>query len=200
MMLSFNEEMKIIDEKTIQLDRELSELDQIVLKFVKILQKHVRYVLVSGYVAILFGRSRGTEDVDFIIEKLSKDKFFKLYHELLENGFWSISVDDPQELFALLSEEKLAVRFAEKGKVFPNMEVKFVRDALDTWALKERIKIIIKNGDLFTSQIEMQIAYKKFILKSPKDLEDARHLQKLFNVNEDKINKYKLILEQYGRI
>ena len=200
MMLSFNEEMKIIDEKTIQLDRELSELDQIVLKFVNILQKHVRYVLVSGYVAILFGRSRGTEDVDFIIEKLSKDKFFKLYHELLENGFWSISVDDPQELFALLSEEKLAVRFAEKGKVFPNMEVKFVRDALDTWALKERIKIIIKNGDLFTSQIEMQIAYKKFILKSPKDLEDARHLQKLFNVNEDKINKYKLILEQYGRI
>ena len=199
-MLSFNEEMKIIDEKTIQLDRELSELDQIVLKFVKILQKHVRYVLVSGYVAILFGRSRGTEDVDFIIEKLSKDKFFKLYHELLESGFWSISVDDPQELFALLSEEKLAVRFAEKGKVFPNMEVKFVRDALDTWALKERIKIIIKNGDLFTSQIEMQIAYKKFILKSPKDLEDARHLQKLFNVNEDKINKYKLILEQYGRI
>jgi hypothetical protein len=192
--------MKIVDEKTIQLDRELSELDQIVLKFVNILQKYVNYVLISGYVAILFGRSRGTEDVDFIIEKMSQKKFFQLYEELLRKGFWSISVDDPKELFMLLNEEKLAVRFAEKGKVFPNMEVKFVRDALDTWALKERIKIITKNGDLFTSQLEMQIAYKKFILKSPKDLEDARHLQKLFNVEEDKINKYKLILEQYGRI
>ncbi len=56
--------MEIIDEKNIKLDRELNELDLFVLDFVKILEKQVKYVLISGYVALLFGRSRTTEDVD----------------------------------------------------------------------------------------------------------------------------------------
>ena len=61
--------MKLIGEKAIRLDRELSELDKLVLAFVRILEKHVPYVLVSGYVAILFGRARGTEDVDFLLRQ-----------------------------------------------------------------------------------------------------------------------------------
>lgn len=192
--------MEFIDERTIKLDRELSELDKIVLKFVNVLKKYAGYVLISGYVAILFGRSRGTEDVDFIIEKISKEKFKEFYQDLMSSGFWAISVDDPEELFALLDEEKLGVRFAEKGKVLPNMELKFVKDALDQLALKEKIKVITKEGELYTSKIEMQIAYKRLILKSQKDLEDARHLQKLFNIPEEKINKFKFLLEQYGRL
>ena len=56
--------MKILNDKTIKLDRELNELDLFVLDFVKVLEKHARYVLISGYVALLFGRSRTTEDVD----------------------------------------------------------------------------------------------------------------------------------------
>lgn len=41
------------------LERELSMLDKFVIGFTRLLEKHgVRYVVVSGYVAIVFGRSR----------------------------------------------------------------------------------------------------------------------------------------------
>ena len=50
-------------------NRELFGLDTLVLKFVKILDAHeIDYVIISGYIAILFCRSRNTEDVDLFIE------------------------------------------------------------------------------------------------------------------------------------
>ena len=79
--------MKLIGEKAIRLDRELSELDKLVLAFIRILEKHVPYVLVSGYVAILFGRARGTEDVDFLLRPITFEEFQRLYADLLRQGF-----------------------------------------------------------------------------------------------------------------
>ncbi|MBU2634051.1 MAG: hypothetical protein KJ674_02295 [Nanoarchaeota archaeon] len=64
--------MKFINSKTIQLDKDLNELDKFVLKFIKILEKHTSYVIVSGYVSILLGRTRATEDVDVFIKELNK--------------------------------------------------------------------------------------------------------------------------------
>ncbi|MBU0470852.1 MAG: hypothetical protein KKA62_03920 [Nanoarchaeota archaeon] len=192
--------MEMIDERTIKLERRLNNLDRIVLKFVKILEKHTDYVLISGYVAILLGRTRGTEDVDFFINKLSKEQFSSFYKDLLDNGFWAINADDVEELYSMLKDDRLAVRFAERGNVAPNMEVKFVKDALDELAMKEKIKVITEEGKLFISRIDLQIAYKKFVLASYKDLEDARHLQKLFDIKDETINKYKILFEQYGRI
>ncbi|MBI2103110.1 hypothetical protein HYT55_04675 [Candidatus Woesearchaeota archaeon] len=191
--------MEIIDDKTIILDRELSELDQIVLRFVHILEKHVPYVLISGYVSILFGRPRTTEDVDLFIAPMSKEQFQALYDDLLSNGFWSIISDDVSELYSQL-QDKLSIRFAEKGKVLPNMEVKFVRDVLDRITLQGKVKVITKEGDLFVGNIEQQIAYKKFVLMSQKDLEDARHLQHLFGIDDHNINKYKEVFKYYGRL
>lgn len=191
--------MKIIDEKTIILERELSELDEIVLRFVHILEKHVSYVLISGYVAILFGRTRTTEDVDLFIAPMSKEQFQALYDDLLKNGFWSIISDSADELYSTL-QDKLSIRFAEKGKVFPNMEVKFVRDVLDKITLQSKVKVMTKGGDLFVGNIGQQIAYKKFILMSQKDLEDARHLQLLFGIDDHNINKYKEVFKHYGRL
>lgn len=191
--------MKILNEKIIILERELSELDLFVLSFVQILEKYVSYTLVSGYVAILFGRSRGTEDVDIISDKLSKEQFGKLYQELLKNNFWALNADSEEELFSLLNE-KIAVRFAEKGKVIPNIELKFVKDELDHFTLREKVKVVTERGDIFVPNLSLQVAYKKFVLGSPKDLEDALHLQKLFHISEENINKYKQLFEQYGRI
>jgi hypothetical protein len=191
--------MKIIDDQTIVLERELNDLDKFVLRFTKILEKYTNYVLISGYVAILFGRSRGTEDVDLFIEKISKEKFIELYRDLQSDNLWAINADDQDELFSMLNEG-LAIRFAEKGQVIPNMEMKFTKDFLDEFAMKNKIKVETEEGILWTSKIGMQIAYKKFVLKSKKDLEDAQHLQKLFDINEEKINKYKLLFAKYGRI
>ncbi len=191
--------MKVVDEKTIILERELSELDEIVLHFVHILERHISYVLISGYVAILFGRTRTTEDVDLFIAPMSKEQFQALYDDLLKNGFWSIISDSADELYSTL-QDKLSIRFAEKGKVFPNMEVKFVRDLLDRITLQSKVKVITKGGDLFVGNIEQQIAYKRFILMSQKDLEDAHHLQLLFGIDDHNINKYKEVFKHYGRI
>jgi len=169
------------------------------LKFLNILKKRVDYVLISGYVALLFGRSRGTEDVDLLIPKISEGEFKQLYEELLKKGFWCINADSREELYSML-KSKLAIRFAEKEKVIPNMEMKFAKDMLDNLTLNDKIKVITEGGEVFISRIELQIAYKRFVLKSPKDLEDARHLQKLFKISEEKINSYKTILKEYGRI
>jgi len=55
--------MEWINGKKIKLDKPINELDKFVLHFIKILEKHVDYVIISGYVAIPLGRSRATEDV-----------------------------------------------------------------------------------------------------------------------------------------
>lgn len=191
--------MKVIDEKNIILNRELNELDLFVLKFVKTIERNVPYVIISGYVALLFGRSRGTEDVDLFIIPLNQEKFHQIYYELKQAGFWAINTDNEEELYSML-KSGLAIRFAERNKVIPNMEVKFTKDIIDYITLEERISVKTKQGELFISNLAFQIAYKRFILSSPKDLEDALFLQRLFNINEEKINKYKQILTENGRI
>ncbi|MEK6900654.1 MAG: hypothetical protein AABX05_06010 [Nanoarchaeota archaeon] len=191
--------MEWIDGKTIKLEKKLSDLDNFVLKIAPIIGKHCNYVLISGYVAIFFGRTRTTEDVDMFIEKISREKFSALYKDLLAQGFWAINADSEEELFSML-QDHLAIRFAERGKAVPNMEVKFVKDLLDAIAMSEKIKVITKKGELWVSSIPMQIAYKRYVLQTPKDLEDARHLQGIFNVKDETIKNYKSLFKQYGRI
>lgn len=191
--------MKFLDDNTILLEKEVNELDKLVLDFISILKRHTEYAIISGYVAILFGRSRGTEDIDLYIPVLTKEQFNNLYQDLLNHNFWSVTVDSVDELYSML-KDKLGIRFAVRDKVVPNMEVKFVKDKLDEFSLKTRIKVILSAGELFVSDIPLQIAYKKFVLKSKKDLEDARHLQKLFDLSDEKINKYQVLLKTYGRL
>lgn len=54
----------------IKLKKEPNDLDRLVTDFVKILDRNsIKYVLVSGYVSILFGRSRSSEDIDMIVKR-----------------------------------------------------------------------------------------------------------------------------------
>ena len=46
------------EERRIILNRELSNLDDFALNFTRIVKKHARYVIISGYVSILLGRTR----------------------------------------------------------------------------------------------------------------------------------------------
>ena len=85
-------------------------------------------------------------------------------------------------------EDNLAICFADKEKVIPNMEVKSVHDNLDDYSLKNKIKVVMNEGYLWTSKISLQIAYKRYVLKSSKYFEDALHLQKIFKIKEDEIN------------
>ena len=55
--------------------------------FVNVVKKHAKYIIVSGFVAIAHGRSRGTEDIDMIIERIGKKEFIKMHNELEMAGF-----------------------------------------------------------------------------------------------------------------
>jgi hypothetical protein len=89
--------MKYIKEKRqIILDRDLSQLDKFVLDFCTILDE---YVLVSGYVSILFGRSRATEDVDLLIPPMSFDAFKKFWKKAYEKGFECLNTSKKEEAF-----------------------------------------------------------------------------------------------------
>lgn len=176
------------DKKEIHFERDLNNLDKFVFDFVSLLDS---YVLVSGYVPIINGRSRGTEEVDLLVPKMDLRDFEKLWKRLDENGFECLNTPKVEDAFEMLNEH--AIRFARKGKAVPNIEFKLVDNGLGKYALENRIKLFLKDKMFWISPLELQIAYKLFLasdgtdeeLIQDKDIEDARHLYKLF---EDKIN------------
>ncbi len=189
--------MEFIDGKTIKLDKDPNELDKLVITFIDILKKYANYVVVSGYVAILFGRSRGTEDIDILIEEIPKEQFFKFLEDIIKHRFWCINTDEREEMYDMLQTGD-AIRFAIKHTFQPNFEVKFIKDKIQERAIKEKIKVILPKYEMYTSPLEMQIAYKEVMLKSEKDKEDALHLRKLFKekLNESRIEMYKNLINE----
>jgi len=171
-------------------NKELSQLDRLVLRFVKILEKaRIDYVIISGYIAILFGRSRNTEDVDLFIEEMPFEKFKDFWEELEKEGFECINAFEPESAYYDYLKEMLALRFAEKGNFEPNFELKFPKTDLNQYSLKNKIIVEIGNETLNTSKMELQIAFKLY-LGSDKDIEDAIHLWEVF--------KGKLNMELFG--
>lgn len=164
----------------IVLKRELSNLDKLVLRFMKILDKHkIDYVIISGYIAILFGRSRHTEDVDLFIEEMPLEKFLQFWEELDKEGFECLNTSNAKEAYEYYLKDMLALRFAEKGMIQPNFELKFPKSKYNEYSLKNKVEVILEKEKLNTSEIELQIAFK-LSLGGDKDFEDARHLYKIF--------------------
>ena len=85
-------------------------LDEFVENFCRIVDKHVRYIVCSGFVAIAHGRTRGTEDIDMIIEKMDKDSFIKLHKDLRENGFICLQSDNPELIYSNYLEKGDSVK------------------------------------------------------------------------------------------
>ncbi len=174
-------------------------LDEVCLKFCNILEKHCKYIVVSGFVAISAGRSRGTEDIDVIIERISSETFTKMHRDLEKAGFECIQGADPLELYNLYLRDNLPIRYTLAGYPLPEMEVKPAKDFLDEIQIQNRIKIPLTGLDVWFSSIETNIAFKEELLKSDKDLEDSRHLRKVFKdeINETNIVKLKELIKKY---
>jgi len=188
--------MQFIGKRTIKLDKVKTELDSFLIDFIRILEKHTKYVIISGYVSILFGRTRGTEDIDVLIERLDKGKFSNLYGELKRHGFYCLNAKTLDDVFGQISE-KLAVRFAKERSVIPNIEVKFPKTAPEKELFKDYLTVIMPFGKIKISNIEQQIAFKRYVLKSEKDMEDARHLENVFreHIDKGKIARYRKLVE-----
>ncbi len=184
--------MKFINKKTIEIDRELSDLDTFAIDFTDILKKNIDYVIVSGYVAILLGRARASEDIDVIIPKIDFSTFKILYSDLKKNNFYCINAEQESEVFEYL-KDNLAIRFAKNGTMIPNIEMKWAKNRFDELALENTIDVKIKKAKLCISHLELQIAFKEMVLKSPKDLDDADHIRDVAKdyLDSKLIQKYK---------
>jgi predicted nucleotidyltransferase len=184
------------EKREIILDKELNKIDKFTFDFISIIEKYVDYVIISGYVSILLGRSRATEDVDIFIKNIPKAKFIEMYKDLIENNFWCINSDNPNTLFDYL-DEGLAIRFA-KGRIsLPNIEVKFPKDELDEEVFNDFISVKLPVGVMKISSLERHIAFKKYFLGDEKDNEDALHVEELFkeDIDYEKIKKLKRLIK-----
>ncbi len=170
-------------------EKQITLLDRFVLDFIRVLEPITPYVIVSGYVAILFGRSRGTEDVDILIPPLERDTFRELHEALLSAGFEFLNAEDADGLYDMLTG-KMGIRIANTGQFIPNIELKFFKDAVDLSVFQNRLEVILPKASVFISPIEIQIAYKLY-LGSPKDIEDALFLFEIFRKYLD----YKMLKE-----
>lgn len=168
-----------ISKDKIELKKELNDLDKLAIDFTKILNKiDVKHVIVSGYVSILFGRSRSSEDIDIIIEEMSKSKFDTIWKEIMKK-FECVITKDREDAYETYLSAHHSLRFSRKGKFIPNIEIKFPKVELDRWTLNNRRKVILNKQTLYISPIELQIPFKLF-LGSEKDIEDAKYLYNTF--------------------
>lgn len=165
-------------------------------KFCNIVEGCCKYIIVSGYVAIASGRTRGTEDIDMIIEYIAPDTFFELHDKLIKSGFECIQSSKSKTIYEYLSNYD-SVRYSYKGHIVPQMEVKFAKDNLDKYQLQNRKKLILTGIDVWFSSIEMNIAFKEEYLKSDKDIEDATHLRLVYDVDENEIKSIKEQIRKY---
>ena len=183
------------DGETLVVDRTPSELDEIVLEFTAILdEENIEYAIVSGYVAILTGRSRATEDIDIVTERLSEERTMTLVDRLQEAGYWGATMP-LEELFDTL-DDGLRQRIAEEGTMIPNVELWFVKNDFERTVLEDPLIARIGGREIAISPIELQIAYKLF-LTAEKDFEDALHLYQVFEeqLDEDRLQTYVTELE-----
>ncbi len=187
-----------VKNKELHIKKQLTKLDLFVIDALNIISKYADYVLISGYVSIFFGRARGTEDVDIFIGDISKDRFNEFYAEATDKGY-EFNIENSSELYNEYLQDDLSINMWKKGLYLIRIEIKIAKKQSQKMALIDKIKVFYNDGFLFFSPIEYQIAYKKNILKSDKDLEDARHLEIVFkNINKELIDNYtKIVIEEF---
>ena len=173
-------------------------LEKFAIDFTNVVEKFCKYIIVSGFVAIAHGRSRGTEDIDIIIEKVDEKTFARMHNALEDADFECMQSKNPKEIYNDYLKDGLSIRYVKKGTFLPEMEIKLAKDELDNYQIKTRKKLALTGLDLYFSSIEMNIAFKEELLKSDKDMEDARHLRVLYknNLNEQEINEIKKMIRK----
>lgn len=172
------------------IDKPLNDLDRLMLDVVSTLESvGIQYAVVSGYVAVLFGRARATEDIDVILAGIDEETASALATELSNAGYWgpAMPLDD---LFETLTEE-LPIRVAEKGHRVPNVELKLATDEYDRASIDQGITVRLPEGAVTIAPIELQIAYK-LGMGAQRDFEDALYLYEVAGptLNRDALESY----------
>ncbi|WP_324759691.1 hypothetical protein [Haloarcula montana] len=163
---------------TLVVGREPNKLDTLAIEFSEILgQVDIDHVYIAGYVSILSGRARSTEDVDVLIEPIDATTVDQLVSILDEREFWGPAM--PLASMYEMLENGDNIWVAPDDEITPHLEVKFVRDEFDHASLENSITARIGGETIPIGPLELQIAYKLY-LGAQKDVEDAVHLYTLF--------------------
>ncbi len=159
-------------------DRKPNQLDTLALGCSAMLNRlDINHVFVAGYVAILAGRARSTEDINLLIEPLDPPVANRLAATFEREGYWSPAMPLSELHEMLANGDNIWV--APEGQVTPHIELKHARDATDEASLENAIEARVASKTLPIGPLELQIAYKLY-LGSEKDLGDAAHLYTLF--------------------
>ena len=170
----------------------LSPEDSIALAFAKVLEEaDIKYAVVAGYVAILFGRGRRSDDIDFITDIQSEDEFISVCRVAGNRGFNLMqgdlrNIESLRKAYRAYLAKGLSVRFMYRNIILPNIEFKAAKTTLDAYTIENRIPVYIGDmGLIYISPLELQIAYK-LKLGSEKDIGDAVFLYELFKERIDR--------------
>ena len=166
-----------LTDRGLVVDRDPNRLDELAVGFSDVLSRlDIDHVFVAGYVAILAGRSRPTEDVDVFIERCSAERIDDLVAELEREGYWRPAMPLSNTHGNLASGTNIWV--APDGEMAPHLEVKFPNDEFDRASLANAIDAHVGGHTVPIGPLELQIAYK-LSLGGHTDLEDAAHLYTL---------------------
>ncbi|CDK39379.1 hypothetical protein [Halorubrum sp. AJ67] len=165
-------------DETLYVEREPNQLDELAIAFSRILdQVGIKHVYIAGYVSILAGRARSTEDVDVLIEPIDNTTADKLATTLSTEGYWGPAMPLTSMYEMLENEDPIWV--APTDQITPHIEVKTVTDEFDQASLSHALSAQIDGQSIPIGPLELQIAYK-LSLGAQKDIEDAVHLYTLF--------------------
>ncbi len=166
--------------KEIICSKRLSISDDLILGFVNALKNHnIKFVIVSDYVAVLFGQERKIENVDFLISNITFEKFLKFWLEI-ENTYECLNTNDPIDAYNGFLKNYHAIRITLKRNSFLKLNIKFVKNEYERFSLKYRRTVRLGGKTLFISPPEMEIPYR-LSMGTEKDIENARFLFNLFN-------------------
>lgn len=165
-------------DETLFVEREPNQLDELAIAFSEILDRiGIEHVYIAGYVSILAGRARSTEDVDVLIEPIDEPTADELTTALTTEDYWGPAMPLTSMYEMLANGDPIWV--APTDQVTPHLEVKVVRDEFDRASLSNAISAQIAGESIPIGPLELQIAYKLY-LGAQKDIEDAVHLYTLF--------------------
>jgi len=167
-----------------------ADMDVLARKFVAHLgRRRVKYAIVSGYPAILLGRSRESEDVDILVAPMSFGSFSALHAGLLRQ-FYCITPGSAKSMYRDYLDagrESTSIRYCFSDSWNPNIEFKFARTSLHKLSVAKRIRVRANGHILYIGPLEIQIAYKLW-LGSQKDLEDARWIYRIAREHLEEAN------------
>ncbi len=165
-------------DSTLLVGREPNQLDELAIAFSGILDRFaIKHAYVAGYVSILSGRARSTEDVDVLIEEIDESTTKDLVSTLEEEGYWGPAMPLSSMFDSLQNGDNIWI--APENQITPHLEVKFARDEFDHASIANSINANVGNNTIPIGPLELQIAYKLY-LGARTDIEDAVHFYTLF--------------------